>query len=392
MEKKNSPGLNIAIVVCAVVAIVGIGLWIYQLLMGFGNTNMRNLDSWGLYIVNFTFMIGLSAGGLIISSVPRAFGIEGFGGISKIAIWLSIVCTVLAAVFIIIDLGQPLRIWEMIAQGNFMSPLIWDFVVIFTYLVLSIVYLIATLKYEKGKGSERNLRVISILALTVAILVHSVTAWIFGLQAAHGFWNTALLAPWFISSALVSGLALVLITIIILRKVGYLSLDQKYLIKMGRLLAVFLIVDLYFFGCDLLTAGYSGKADDSGLVAMLTTGYLAPFFWCEVGGGIVAAILMFNPKTRTPGFVMLASVLAVVGILCKRFQLVLGGFSIRNIDFPTLSSGDAVQGMGASWMTIFNSFTYFPSPLELGITLGVLALGVLGILLGIKLLPLKSEK
>ena len=85
--------------------IAGLALWGVQLSGGLVQTGMRNLDSWGLYITMFMFLVGLSAGGLIISSVPRAFGMKGFGGISKIAVWTSICCTVLAVGFVVIDLG-----------------------------------------------------------------------------------------------------------------------------------------------------------------------------------------------------------------------------------------------------------------------------------------------
>ncbi len=99
-----------------------------QLSGGLVQTGMRNLDSWGLYITMFMFLVGLSAGGLIISSVPRAFGMKGFGGISKVAVWTSICCTVLAIGFVVVDLGQPLRLWELFAYSNLGSPLMWDIV------------------------------------------------------------------------------------------------------------------------------------------------------------------------------------------------------------------------------------------------------------------------
>ena len=118
-------------------------------------TNMRNLDSWGLYITMFMFLVGLSAGGLIISSVPKAFGMKGFGGISKIAVWTSICCTVLAIGFVVVDLGQPMRLWELFVYSNLGSPLMWDIIVLGTYLILSIVYLWAQLQAEKGKVSHR---------------------------------------------------------------------------------------------------------------------------------------------------------------------------------------------------------------------------------------------
>ena len=95
--------------------------------------------------------------------------------------------------FVVIDLGQPLRLWELFAYSNLGSPLMWDIAVISIYLILSVVYLWATLRAEAGKVSEKALRVISVIALVTAVLVHSVTAWIFGLQQAHEFWHTALL-------------------------------------------------------------------------------------------------------------------------------------------------------------------------------------------------------
>ena len=228
-------GVTVAIVVAAILTVGGLALWAFQLTSGMVNTNMRNLDSWGLYITMFMFLVGLSAGGLIISSAPRVFGMEGFGGVSKIAVWTSICCTVLAIGFVVIDLGQPLRLWELFAYSNLGSPLMWDIAVISIYLILSVVYLWATLRAEAGKVSEKALRVISVVALVTAVLVHSVTAWIFGLQQAHEFWHTALLAPWFVSSALVCGVALVLVVVIALRKAGYLELAQERVVKMLKL-------------------------------------------------------------------------------------------------------------------------------------------------------------
>ena len=185
-------GMNIAIAAAAVVTAAGIGLWMFQLSQGLALTNMRNLDSWGLYITMFMFLVGLSAGGLIISSVPRAFGIAGFGGISKIAVWTSVCCTVLAIGFVVIDLGQPLRLWELFAYSNLGSPLMWDIIVLGTYLILSVVYLWATLRAEAGKVSATALRVVSVIALVcVGLALHTGT----GTPSAWGVFDVAALCP-----------------------------------------------------------------------------------------------------------------------------------------------------------------------------------------------------
>ena len=389
--KFGGKGLTIAIAVAAIVTVAGLALWVFQLTGGMVNTNMRNLDSWGLYITMFMFLVGLSAGGLIISSAPRVFGVEGFGGISKIAVWTSICCTVLAIGFVVVDLGQPLRLWELFAYSNLGSPLMWDIIVLGTYLILSIVYLWAMLRFEGGKGSATGLRVVSAIALVCAVLVHSVTAWIFGLQQGREMWHTALLGPWFVSSALVCGVALVLVVVIALRRAGYLQLDQKHVVKMLKLLGVFVLVDLYFFGCDLLTEGFpAGSGAD--IVAMLTTGALAPFFWIEVLGCAATAVIAFTPKLRMNPLIVLAAVLAIVGIFCKRVQLLVGGFQIPNLDMPAVVSGPGLTDAGAALQSAGGAMVYFPSPLEFGVMVGVVGLGALLLLLGLKFLPLKPTE
>ena len=210
---KKMSALKVAGIVGAILAVVGIVFWIKQLSGGMVQTGMRNLDSWGLYITNFMFFVGLSAGGLIISSIPKAFGIEGFGDISKIAVWTAICCTVAAIGFVIVDLGGPQRVWELFVYSNLSSPLMWDIIVLLVYLILSIVLLWAMAGEEKGRVSHTALRVLSVISLVTAVMVHTVTAWIFGLQPSHELWYTALLGPWFVSSALVCGTALVMVVV-----------------------------------------------------------------------------------------------------------------------------------------------------------------------------------
>lgn len=382
--------MTIGIVIAALVAIIGIGLWIWQLTQGLAVTNMRNLDSWGLYITNFMFLVGLSAGGLIISSAPKVFGVKGFGGISKIAVWTSICCTVLAIGFVVVDLGHPLRLWELFAYSNLSSPLMWDIIVLTIYLVVSIIYLWATLRVEKGKGSPVALRVLSTIALITAILVHSVTAWIFGLQQAHELWYTALLAPWFVSSALVCGIALVIVVALGLRKAGYMELAQENVIKMVKLLGIFLCVDLYFFGCDLLTAVFPG-GEGVDVATMLVTGPLAGFFWLEIILSAFAIVVAFVPSLRKSSLIVVAGLAAIIAIFCKRVQLLVGGFQLPNLDLAGVMTPSSSVDW-ASGLNIYEAMIYTPSLLEIGLSVGVIGLGAFMLLLGLKFLPLKPKQ
>jgi molybdopterin-containing oxidoreductase family membrane subunit len=206
------------------------------------------------------------------------------------------------------------------------------------------------------------------------------------------------MAPWFVSSALVSGLGLVLILVLILRKTGHLSVSEDDLGKMGKLLGVFVAVDLFLFFCDLLTGGYTGAGTEFELGAQMLAGPLAPFFWTEVIGGLVALVLMFAPSLRAlrPA-VMTAAVLAVLGVLMKRVQLIEGGFQIPNLSYAAapvgLPVGDA--GVGALGSPAFANaqgiLVYAPTGYEVGLSLCVISLGVCLFLLALYFLPLSDK-
>ena len=366
-----------------------------QLSGGMIQTGMRNLDSWGFYITLFMFFVGLSAGGLIISSIPNAFGMKGFGDISRVAIWTSICCTCVAIGFVVVDLGGPLRLWELFVYSNLSSPLMWDIIVLSTYLILSIVYLWAYRREDEGKMSHTAIRVISIIALVVAVGVHTVTAWIFSLSAAHEFWHTALMGPWFVASALDCGTALVLVVVIALQKAGRLSIERSSMVNLAKMLAVFTCVDLYFFACDLLTSGFPGGegADvvaDAGDRALWrrSSGRRSPA-WCWPASSC-SCLRLRNQGRR--GCSLGARDRRCVLQALRRFSV--GGFQIPNIEFADV----------ANHMTITNwesgmSLSRLPGPRVLadapGVRrggLGVVALGGFLLLLGLKYLPLHLKE
>jgi len=200
------------------VVIMGFGAyaWLgYQFPTGLIVTGMRNVVAWGLYIVVFIFFIGLSAGGLIISSSSHVFGVERWKPIARLATLMAFVCVAVAAATIIADLGRPDRMFNLFMTPQVLSPFVWDLTVVMSYMVISIVdlwfmcradlakrnsFLAFGMKDVSDKAIARDhkiVKVISFVALPTAIMLHSVTAWIFGLQTARPWWNTAILAPVF---------------------------------------------------------------------------------------------------------------------------------------------------------------------------------------------------
>ncbi len=340
-------------------------------------TGMRDQSSWGLYITNFMFFVGLSAGGLIISSAPKVFKLKGFGNISKVAVLTSIVCTILAICFVVVDLGSPWNIWHLFVYGHFTSPLMWDLCVLTLYLVLSIVYLVMLRREDDAAGVSSKLRGMSIAAFLVAILVHSVTAWIFSLNVSRAFWNTSLMAPWFVASALVSGTALVLVVVVALRRAGKLRLEDENVQKMAFILGVFVAVDLFFLFCDVLTGAYGGAGDAYDAIIMVLAGPVAPFFWAEVILGVVCLVIAFKPRLRaSANLCVVASICAILGVFCKRAQIIEDGFGNVNLTYPGVETGPAVHGADGAWQGIGSALAYWPTGLECLVVLGIIALGV----------------
>src|SRR3990167_10292811 len=188
-----------------VVGVAFIG-WLCQLQIGLAVTGMNKPVFWGIYIVTFVFFIGISAGGIAVAALSHLAGIEKFKPISRIAEVVAIISLILAMVAILFDLGRPERLLHLFIYPQFNSPLIWDVFIINIYLVLCV-----AMFYSSIKGKVKLLKTFAYISIPVFILVHSVTAWIFGLMKSQAGWHTAILAPLFIASALVSGLALIIL-------------------------------------------------------------------------------------------------------------------------------------------------------------------------------------
>lgn len=301
---------NPLVVGSGAIALVGIGVYVYQLMFGLGITGMNNSTSWGLYLTCFMFFVGLSAGGLIVASSASIFGIKKYKAVALPAVILSLVCICCAGICVLVDLGGIQRIWRMFTGLNFLSPLAWDMIVITCYLVINLVYLYFM---TSSKADPSKVAVVSRFALPVAILVHSVTAWIFGLEVAREAWHTAILAPIFVASALDSGLALLVLALLGLRARGVFETTDELLTSLAGLLCTCIAVDAYFIGCEILTTAYNGTEGGMAVINTLLFGGTAPFFWFEVICGLIIpfCLLVFAKNRRNMKVVGVASALVV---------------------------------------------------------------------------------
>jgi dimethyl sulfoxide reductase membrane subunit len=349
----------------------------YQWANGLAVTGLTNTVTWGLYIVVFMFLVGISAGGLIVVAGAELIGSHRLEELNRLAVIVSGTAIAAAAVSIVPDLGRPQLAWRMIVSPQLMSPLVWDMAVISIYLSIAAIDLwILTRPVPMPKA----LRIMAIVSLPVAVLVHSVTAWIFGFLVARPFWNTAILAPLFISSALVSGTALVLVVAWTVRRVTSWDPPSHVFQDLAKLLAWFVAVDFFLLMAELITA-YTSQTDyHLAPLEMLLGGRLAPLFWAQIGLGVLLPFAIYaTPKLRvhTP-LVVAAAVLSILGVFAKRVNILMPGMYEPQVSMaPGIPLGRPGQGFGIDNL-------YVPTWVEYGVVIGITAFAATLITIGVR--------
>ncbi len=376
-----------------------------QVTTGLAVTGLNTPAYWGLYVVNFIFFIGLSAGGVIVASLVHAFGLREFRPVARIAELMAIACLLLAMSFILLDLGRPDRMFFLLRHGRLQSPLIWDVTVVNAYLVISLTYgyfgtradlVRAATAYPRRRRlyrwlalgymdvspralerDRRILRALAMVGLVGAIALHTVTAWILGLVQARPGWYGAIMAPLFIVSATVSGLALLLVSVVFCRRALGLSIEAHVIRSLGRLLAFAIPVLGYFLFAELLTVLYAREPAALRVFEEMMFGRSAVVFWGNLVLGLaVPMALLLVALFRTSAsdaLIGLAAALVVLGVLAERWNIVippLVGFA--HLPYPP--------------------GRYTPTAIELLLVSGVYALGGLLFAFAARVLPLVESE
>lgn len=411
-KKTSSRSFYVLIIVLLAVIAVGVYSWSIQLQNGLIVTNMRDVVSWGMYISLFAWFVGVSAGGLIVSSAAAVFKIKQWQPISKLANLLASVAIALAAFSILPDLGRPDRVLNLFLYPQINSPLIWDVTIIFTYLIISLIELGLMLSADGARkrgneilynSRERIVRAIAFVALPVAVLTHSITAWIFGLQISRPLWNTALLAPIFLASALVSGLGLLIMVSVLSNRFGSVKVDKEALSGLARLLGVVILVDLFFLLSEYITAIWPASPVE---VSPIITEFFGPFWWLawtQWSLALVAFVLVAYPRLRaSSGAQLVAGILVLLEVFFYRLELIIPGFVNPLIQYPpgtssgTVTSGSFNAATGVAVSNPGSSFQfagmYFPSVIEWSIAFALVAGAALLITLGLHYLPISGQE
>ncbi len=366
------------IAILAVIVIVGFIFYLRQLSYGLGITGMSRDVSWGLYIANLTFFVGVAASAVLLVLPYYLHNYQAFGRITALGEFLAVAAVIVAGTSVTVDLGQPARVFNLLLHPAPNSPLFWDVVVLSGYMLLNLVIGWTVLDAERKKEHPPAwVKPLIILSIPWAISIHTVTAFIYSGLAARPLWLTALLAPRFLSSAFASGPALLIILILIIKRVTRFDPGKVALQKLTQIVTYALLITLFFLVVEIFTVFYSQMPEHVAHFQYLFFGLnggtnLVPWMWSSIVLAVLAVVILLNPARRREGFLAAACVAVVISMwIDKGLGLIIPGF---------IPSQTGVV------------FEYMPTIPEVLISLGVCALGALVLAVLYKIVISVSEE
>ncbi len=281
----------------------------------------------GLLIANYFYLTGLSAGSFILSTLAYGFGIEKYKPVGKVGVVLATVLLILAPVNLFLDLEQPFRFWHLFLYLRITSPITWGSFLLTLYPLNCMIY-----GYFMFKGDAKKTKFFGLIGIPLALLVHGYTGFILALGKARVLWNTAIMPPIFLISAMVSGIALMILVVVIK---GYFFSDERKVDTalcndLGKMLAWAIVADLTFITTDILVLLTSHTEAYLAAMMLLKGSMSNLFIGVEVilGSFVPLFFLLFPPTKKRLSFIILSSILVMIGIFTMRYVMVMGGLSI----------------------------------------------------------------
>ncbi len=347
-------------------AVIGIGFFFYlkQLSLGLGITGLSRDVSWGLYISQFTFLVGVAASAVMLVIPYYLHDFKKFGKIVILGEFLAVSAVSMCMLFIFVDMGQPMRIMNVLLHPTPNSIMFWDATVLNGYLLLNIVIGWTTLEADRySMPPPKWVKPLIYLSIPWAVSIHTVTAFLYaGLPGRH-YWLTAIMAARFLASAFAGGPALLIILSMIVRRFSKFDPGKEPIQAIGKIVTYAMFANVFFLLLEVFTAFYSGipghkHAFQYLFIGLEGHGKLVPLMWLSVILAAASLILLVNPGTRKNEKTLLIACAAVFISLWidKGFGLIVGGFVPNPFERVT---------------------EYWPTLPEALITLGVWAIGIL---------------
>lgn len=345
----------------AVIAI-GFAFYMWQLSFGLGITGMSRDVTWGFYIAQFTFLVGVAASAVMLVLPHYLHNYKAFGRITILGEFLAVASVSMCVLFIFVDLGQPMRVLNVMLYPTPNSILFWDMLVLNGYLLLNIVIGWKVLEAERNAvAPPKWIKPLIYVSIPWAVSIHTVTAFLYCGLPGRGFWMTAILAPRFLASAFASGPSLLILLCLIVRKLTRFDPGKEQIQSLAKIVTYGIIINVFFLACEVFVVFYSGIPEHMDHFKYLFAGLhghgaLVPWMWASVILMIVSIILLVNPVTRkNESILAIACITVFAGTwIDKGLGMISGGF----VPSP-----------------LHHVNEYVPTLPEIAITLGVWAIG-----------------
>jgi len=346
--------------------VLGCGFFFYlhQLDYGLGITGMSRNVTWALYIAQFTFLVGVAASAVMLVLPYYLHDYKAFGKITILGEFLAVSSVIMCIAFIVVDLGQPARAFNILLYPTLSSIIFWDMIALSGYLLLNIVIGWTVLAAEKKSLPPPNwVKPIIYLSIPWAISIHTVTAFIYAGLPGRSFWLTALMAPRFLASAFASGPALLILLCFIIRKFTRFDAGKEPVQMLARIVTYSMVISIFFVFMEIFTTFYSQIPEHMQHFEYLFIGLhghraLVPWMWASVFLASLSVILLINPRSRA-----------------KESWLAIACGAVFISIWIEKGLGTVVTGFIPSPLEKITE--YFPTGPEVAITLGVWAMGLL---------------
>jgi Ni/Fe-hydrogenase subunit HybB-like protein len=362
-----------AILIAFLIVATGLAAWGLQLHSGMGVTGLQRPVFWGIYIVDFVFWIGISHAGTLISAILRLTGAAWRKPVTRAAEAITVFALIIGGMFPIVHLGRAWLFYWLLPYPNsrmlwpnFRSPLLWDLTAIVTYVTGSVIYLYLPLIPDLAQLAEHNtpwrqrlyralslgwtgsdrewhaleraMKLMACIILAVAVSVHTVVAWDFAMAIAP-MWHSTIFGPYFVTGAIFSGIAALILVMAILRKLLHLEvyLTRHHFDRLAKLLLLMSLLWCYFTLAENLTVWYGNDPKEMAVFGARTRGHYAPYFWSMMFLNFaVPFVLLGVRRLRTIAGATVASVAVLIGMWIERFIIVVP--TLANPRLPSASA------------------------------------------------------
>ncbi len=362
-----------------VIALLGLNAWSKQFVDGLVTTGMTDQVSWGMYIANFTFLVGMAAAAVMLVIPVYIYGNKELHDLVIFGELLAVASIVMCLLFVTADLGQPMKAMHLFLRPNFPgSMLTWDVIVLNGYLILNahICGYLIYCAYRRRRPAWWFYIPFVFVAIVWAISIHTVTAFLYVGLGGRPFWNSAIIAPRFLASAFAAGPAFLILTLQIIDRMTDYDVPRKALTTLRGIVTVAMIINLFLLISEVFVEFYTDSAHVVSMTYLFFglgehTG-LVPWIWTAIVFNSIALLILVLPLSRSLGFLSLACVLLIFGIwIEKGMGLIIPGFIPTPIGeiveyLPTLNETLVCLGIWAFGLLLYTIFVRITIPVLSG--------------------------